>query len=389
MGPRETGRWARKETAAVGATVRTVFRQPGPERDTVVQSLKAAGAAIAAWALAGWWLKAPMALLAPWTALALVDATVYRSLRAGLQQLAVILLGTLTAATALALTRGDTLGAMAIALPPLVLVGTYRRLGAQGFYGATTALFVITATSASPAEIGHRFLETGIGAVIGIAVNAFVLPPVHLRNAGDRLLRLPRDTGRLLRAIAVGVRGEWSAEQALDWHAEARRAEETLRHVREARRSGEESSRLNPGLRLRRAQAPQPPFALDVRWTAVIDHLRAVTRTLATLAQGDNPLRSPGSGFFTDWARLAEALAVLCEREYEALARREPSAPYRLESRAIPEEVREAYEVLDTSFHALSGTGAVPAGELLAETRQLLRALVSEVPSEVPSEAGS
>ncbi|NJA61039.1 hypothetical protein HC023_34755, partial [Streptomyces sp. NEAU-H3] len=123
MGPRETGRWARKETAAVVATVRTVFRQPGPERDSVVQSLKAAGAAIAAWALAGWWLKAPMALLAPWTALALVDATVYRSLRAGLQQLAVILIGTLSAAAALSLTRGDTLGAMALALPPLVLVG--------------------------------------------------------------------------------------------------------------------------------------------------------------------------------------------------------------------------------------------------------------------------
>ncbi|MFJ4438087.1 aromatic acid exporter family protein [Streptomyces sp. NPDC088923] len=383
MGPRDTGLWARKETAAVVATVRTVFRQPGPERDSVVQSLKAAGAAIAAWALAGWWLKAPMALLAPWTALALVDATVYRSLRAGFRQLAVILLGTLTAAAALSLTRGDTLAAMALALPPLVLAGTYRRLGTQGIYGATTALFVITATSASPAEIGHRLLETGIGAVIGIAVNAFVLPPVHLRNAGDQLLRLPRDTGRLLRDLAQGVRGEWTAEQALDWHDEARRVEETLRYVRDARQQAEESSRLNPGLRLRRARSAQPPAALDARWSAAVDHLRAVTRTLATLGQGDNPLRSPGNDFFADWARLAETLAVLCEREYEALARREPSAPYVLEPRAIPEEVREAYEVLDASFHALSGTGAVPAGELLAETRQLLRALLSEVPREV------
>ncbi|EDY42040.2 conserved hypothetical protein [Streptomyces sp. SPB074] len=324
-----------------------------------------------------------MALLAPWTALALVDATVYRSLRAGLQQLAVILLGALTAAAALALTRGDTLGAMALALPPLVLAGTYRRLGAQGVYGATTALFVITATSASAVEIGHRLLETCIGAVIGIAVNAFVLPPAHLRNAGDRLLRLPRDTARLLRGIAGGLRGDWPVEQALDWHEEARRTEESLERVREARRGGEESSRLNPGLRLRRGRPPQPPLALDARWAAVTDHLRAVTRTLATLAQGDNPLRSPGGGFFADWARLAEALAVLCEREYEALARREPTAPYCLEARPVPEEARAAYEALDASFHALSGTGAVPAGELLAETRQLLRALVSDVPEEV------
>ncbi len=383
VGPRETGRWAREETAAVVATVRTVFRQPGPERDSVVQSLKAAGAAIAAWALAGWWLQAPMALLAPWTALALVDVTVYRSLRAGLQQLAVIFIGTLTATAALGLTGDDTLGAMALALPPLLLIGTYRRFGTQGIYGATTALFVITATTASAGEIGHRLLETVIGAVIGITVNAFVLPPVHLRNAGDQLLRLPRDTGRLLRDLAQGVGGEWEAEQALAWHDASRRLEETLRYVREARRSGEESSRLNPGLRLRRAPSAQPPAALDARWATVIDHLRAITRTLATLAQGDNPLRSPGNDFFADWARLAETLAVLCEREYEALARREPSAPYRLEQRAVPEDVREAYEALDASFHALSGTGAVPAGELLAETWQVLRALVSDMPREV------
>ncbi|MEK8174248.1 hypothetical protein NKH77_50455 [Streptomyces sp. M19] len=62
-------RW---EAAAVWRTARIAVRQSGPERDTMVQSLKAAGAAIAAWALTGWWLNAPLALLArgrrwPWS----------------------------------------------------------------------------------------------------------------------------------------------------------------------------------------------------------------------------------------------------------------------------------------------------------------------------------
>ncbi|WP_324607252.1 hypothetical protein [Streptomyces rimosus] len=39
------------EATAVGRTVRAAVRHSGPERDTVVQSLKAAGAATVAWAL--------------------------------------------------------------------------------------------------------------------------------------------------------------------------------------------------------------------------------------------------------------------------------------------------------------------------------------------------
>ncbi|EFL03130.1 integral membrane protein, partial [Streptomyces sp. SPB78] len=62
-----------------------MFRQPGPERDTVVQSLKGGGRRESPPGRSpGGGSRPRMALLAPWTALALVDATVYRSLRAGL-----------------------------------------------------------------------------------------------------------------------------------------------------------------------------------------------------------------------------------------------------------------------------------------------------------------
>jgi uncharacterized membrane protein YgaE (UPF0421/DUF939 family) len=66
-------------------SIRRAVTESGAERDTVVQSLKAAEAALLAWALTGWWWDAPMALLAPWTALFLVQNTVYRSLLSALQ----------------------------------------------------------------------------------------------------------------------------------------------------------------------------------------------------------------------------------------------------------------------------------------------------------------
>lgn len=40
------------EACAVGRAVRAAWRGPGRERDLIVQSLKAAGAALIAWAVA-------------------------------------------------------------------------------------------------------------------------------------------------------------------------------------------------------------------------------------------------------------------------------------------------------------------------------------------------
>src|SRR4051794_41958320 len=70
----------------VGRAVRAAWRGPGRERDLVVQSLKAAGAALLAWFVASDWLGDPMALMAPWVALLLVQTTVYSSIRRGAPQ---------------------------------------------------------------------------------------------------------------------------------------------------------------------------------------------------------------------------------------------------------------------------------------------------------------
>lgn len=69
-----------KGSAAVTA-VRRACAGPSRERDVAVQALKAALAAWVAWAVSGWWLRAPVAFVAPWVAVVLVESTVYRSIR--------------------------------------------------------------------------------------------------------------------------------------------------------------------------------------------------------------------------------------------------------------------------------------------------------------------
>ncbi|MFH8409744.1 aromatic acid exporter family protein [Streptomyces sp. NPDC018019] len=370
-------RWAWWEATAVGRTVRAAARHSGAERDTVVQSLKAAGAATGAWALTGWWLNAPLALMAPWTALALVDATVYRSLRSALQQLVVIVLGALFASAAMAATDGSTLGAMLIVLPVMTLVGTHRKLGAQGIYGATTALFVITYGAYSLTEVGHRLTETMIGAVIGVAVNAFVLPPVHLRNVHDQLRRLPREAAGLLRTMAAGLRDEeWSATDAAGWHDRARRLGQVLQALASARQWTAESSRFNPGLRMRRTgPPPPPPEKADAVWDRATDHLTAITRTLSGASGERARLTAPGAAFLRRYADLADEAATLCEAEADLLAdheRADAEECYRKAHRRSG----ELYDELADEFRRLNDPAAAAAGgELLVEMKQLLHEL--------------
>lgn len=204
----------RAEARGIADAAARAWRGPGRERDLVVQSLKAAGAATLAWAVSGWWLQDPVALMAPWVAVVLVQATVYRSLFKGLQQLVAIAVGTLLAAGAEALT-GNTLASVALVLPVVMLLSNWPRLGDQGIYGPTTALFTLTSGPVSGLTVSHRLLQALLGAAIGIAVNALVFPPVHLRNVRENLSRLARGTEETLTGIAEGLAQEdWSEDTA-------------------------------------------------------------------------------------------------------------------------------------------------------------------------------
>ncbi|MFE6918598.1 aromatic acid exporter family protein [Streptomyces rubiginosohelvolus] len=79
--------------------------------------------------------------------------------------------------------------------------------------------------------MGHRLLETLIGAVIGLVVNAFVLPPVHLRSVRDRLVRLVQETADVLGAMAEGLDTEVGLKQSEGWHHAAGNLTVSLQNV--------------------------------------------------------------------------------------------------------------------------------------------------------------
>ncbi|GAA2944459.1 FUSC family protein [Streptomyces enissocaesilis] len=364
-----TWRWLFREASAVWRSARRACAGPGPERDVVVQSLKAAGAAALAWALTGWWWNAPMALMAPWTAVVLVQSTVYRSLRSGVQQLVVIALGTVLAAGAANLT-GDTMTAMVLVLPVAVLLGNYGRFGEQGLYAPTTAVFVLAYGSYSGLDILHRLLESAVGAAIGIAVNALILPPVHLRSVRDSLRRLPSESSELLHTVADGLREGYGRQEAESWHDRARRVTAILAELHDARLWTRESYRLNPGSRLRRTGPALPPPEWDYAWERIADPLVALTRSLVSTVSDEPMLRPPPDSVLAHLSDLLRAAGDVCAADRDAFEGRGRDAG---EERALAlESAWAAHGRLKQQLLDQDSETATSVGGLVAESQQLL-----------------
>ncbi|MEV6400990.1 aromatic acid exporter family protein [Streptomyces sp. NPDC051907] len=338
--------------------------------------MKAAAAAVLAWAVTGWWWESPTALMAPWAAVALVQSTVYRSLISAIQQVVVIAIGTVLAVGAAAVT-GNTMAAMAIVLPVTVLLGNWTRFGTQGIYAPTTALFVLAYGSTSFAAVGSRLLDTLVGAAIGVAVNALILPPLHLRDVQVHLERLPWQTTQLLRTMAAGVERGYAQADAERWHDHARGLHGDLANLREARGWTKESYRLNPAHRLRRSGPTLPTVELDAAWERIAHHLMSLTRLLADAA-GDSPaLRPPHTAALEPLSELLRHAADSAAPSAQvAAAHTRDRGPQLQDRREVAlTDAWNAHSRLKVQVTQGDAEAATSLGGVVAETQQLLFAL--------------
>ncbi|MEU9553913.1 FUSC family protein [Streptomyces fumanus] len=355
----------RREAYAAGQAARAAWRGPGRERDLLKQSLKAAAAGLLAWCVAGVWMGDPMALMAPWVAVVLVQATVYSSVRQGAQQFTAMCVGTLVASGAQAVTD-DTTGALALCLPPLMLLANWARLGTQGVYAATTAVFTLASGAVSGSAVGHRLAQAALGAIIGVAVNALVLPPIHLRDVRENLVALVRDTGDVLRDIAGGLRREdWDAQTAADWSDGAAGLQRRLDALHSARAWSRESLRLTyaPLRALHRVPPTSsvPPEDEDLRWGRVTGHVTALARTLAVTVDDHRTPAPPEGPVLRRYARLLELIGDTCHAEADRLA---GTAGADRPGRADPADLDDLHERLQEGLREHARRGAAPTAVL-------------------------
>jgi len=321
-------------------------RVPGREREAVLQAAKMAIAAVLAWLLTRL-LPSPQSFIAPYAAVFLMAETVLRSLANAVRQIVALMLGLVLAYLAASVIPVPLL-ALGAAVFVGMVIGQWQRLGGSGVWVGVTALLMITAGTA---DQGHylleRLAETLMGALVGVAVNVLVLPPVHLRKARQAVSALAGEINELLSSLAGDVHGKWDADAAQTWLYRASTLDATVRRAEDALSQGHESVRFNPRLLLNprmRQFVPDPSLRV----------LREVSRQVQQITEALVIGSVDGEEFDPEFL---DTLASLLEQLAEAVSYYERSL----------DERGDLPELLD-SIHARQGELAERAQRRRAES---------------------
>jgi cell shape-determining protein MreD len=246
----------------------------------LIQLLKTVVAAVLAWVIAAQVFDLPQPFLAPWAALLVVHATVYRSFWKGAKQISATVLGVL-----LAWATGNTLGldpaALAVMLLAALALGQVRWLRDEATTAAATALIVLTmGFSTDDHVLLGRLYDTAIGLIVGIVVNALVWPPLLDLSAARAIRAVGMRVGELLEEIAAECHDACTEEHVDNW---VRRTQELDDEVDEAWalvRQARESGRLNPRRDSAVVRAPGEFGEILDRTEQSLAEIRSMARTL-------------------------------------------------------------------------------------------------------------
>jgi Aromatic acid exporter family member 1 len=255
------------------------------ERDTLRQIAKTALAATLSWELAVVLLHSTLPALAALGAILTVQATVKQTVTFGVQQVVGVTVG-VAGAMALVSVVGAHWWSVALLILIALAVGNLLRLGRQVNQVAISALLVL-ALGAGYGSV--RVVDTLLGAVVGVLVNALVAPPTHVQAAVAEIARVAEDLGLLLTDVGTGLRRGWDRRAAQDWLRRARELDAARARAGDAVRRGDESLVYNP---LARGEA-EAVARLTEAHTAlehVATQVRGTTRALADL-HGDPAAR--------------------------------------------------------------------------------------------------
>jgi hypothetical protein len=286
-----------------------------------VRTLKSTVAAVTAYVVALPLSDNPRPVLAPLTALLVVQLTLYDTVRRGLLRVASVVLGVLVAA-ALSTVVPLTWWSLGLAVAVSLVIGRLFRLG-DDIAEVPISAMLILAVGGSNTAVEGRIAETVIGAAVGVVVGAAIAPPLYVRPASVALQDVARDVADVMRRIADEVRGEYSPEQADAWLAAARGLGQEILRADRVLATAETSMRYNPRAISRPYAASSLRSGLDAVERATVS-FRGVCRVMADLVKGQGEetvygpdVREALSDLLADVADAVESYGALVGSEIE------------------------------------------------------------------------
>jgi uncharacterized membrane protein YgaE (UPF0421/DUF939 family) len=254
-------------------------------------------------------------VLAPLTALLVLQVSTYQTLFSALRRVAAVVTGVLIA---LGLSRwiGFTWWSLGLTVAVGLAAGYALRLRDTVLEVPISAMLILSVGSKAAAT--SRITETLIGTAAGL-IAGFVLTAPQVEPAQEAVAELGRTMADLLDRMSAGLNDGSANDSARAWLEQARALGNEIRRVDEALQQAEESTKLNPrSMRLPYSTVTLRQSLETLEHSAIT--VRILARSLADatrLAGDDNPLDDPDVR--AGVARTLEELSAAV-RTYSSLA---------------------------------------------------------------------
>lgn len=214
-------------------------------RPTVVFTVRLTTAAVVSYLITLVLTDGAVDLTGALTALLVMQASAYRTLKMGAVRVGAVLTGVLVA-TALSTGIGLTWWSLGAAIAASLFLGKVLRLGDQALETPISAMLILAVSNPEiAAEV--RVLTTLIGAAVGMAFNIFYPPAMPTRRA-SRAVELVADTtaAPLDTAAYALTNGPITRVQVEEWLDTVRTVGRRVAEATEAVAALKDSRRLNP-----------------------------------------------------------------------------------------------------------------------------------------------
>lgn len=214
----------------------------------VVRTLRSTVAATGAYSAALWLTNVKAPLLAPLTALLVVQVTLYATLTSGFRRVNAVVAG-VTVAVGFSELFGLHWWSLGLLILAALTTGHLVRVNEFVPEVAISAMLVLGLTPQVAETAWDRVFETVIGAAVGLVFNFVFVPPVWVESAGEAIEGLARRMRLLLVQLGSGLDRPAVVEEAEDNLREARQLTDDVAEVDAELTQAEDSLRFNPRVR--------------------------------------------------------------------------------------------------------------------------------------------
>jgi hypothetical protein len=188
-------------------------------------------------------------VLAPLTALLVLQASLFQTIRSGIRKVVSVIAGVLVA-VGLSAVVGFSWWLLALLIAGSLLIGYVLRLGDDLLEVPISAMLIFASAGGEHAAASGRVVDTLVGTVAGLA-GGLIFAPLQVQPAREAVGELAGRLAGLLDQMSADLAGTPDGEtpdpaKAAEWYDQTRALRSEIERVDDTLRQAEESARLNP-----------------------------------------------------------------------------------------------------------------------------------------------